>query len=132
MLYEKGFAVLCSINFCQQILHWLIDDRQKVAEGEQNHTFFINKHIGALGHAEETEGVVGFGGLFFGVTQEGEGKLVAFGKTFVGCLAVGADAEQARKTRNCRSAKQIVAQCECWGMNLLITAYSITIIAYIS
>ena len=46
-----------------------------------------------MGHAEEAEGVVGFGGLFFGVAQEGEGKLIAFGKAFMRGLAVRTDAE---------------------------------------
>lgn len=81
------------IDFCQQILHRLIDYRQEVAVGEQDLTLFINKHIGPLRHAQEAEGVVGFGGLFFGIAQQGKGKLVAFGKAFMGSLAVRTDAE---------------------------------------
>jgi len=46
-----------------------------------------------LRHAGENEGVSGFCHFFFGFAQEGEGELVALGKTFVGCLTVGADAE---------------------------------------
>ena len=93
MLLHLSHLSLRRIDFCQQILHRLIDDRQKVAVGEHDDTIFINKHIGALRHTEKTEGVIGFCNAFFGVTQKGEGKFVAFSKAFVGGLTVGADAE---------------------------------------
>ncbi len=82
-----------SINFCKQIFHRLVDDGQKVAVGEQDDTIFINKHISALRHAEKAEGIVGFGGRFLCVAQEGERELIALSKAFVGGLTVGTDAE---------------------------------------
>ena len=80
---EQFSRTLRRINSRQQILHRLIEYRQKIAVGQQYHSRFINKHISTLRHTQKTEGIVGFCYAFFGVAQQSEGELIALGKAFV-------------------------------------------------